>query len=189
MLYYGRVVDTSDQELMRLCRKGDERAWELLMDRYERLVFSIPLNYGLSREDAADVTQITSTVLIQSLKTPTEIGRLGPWLATVARRHTWRLLERGQRESTSRHEDLAESAKLVGKSGSGSVEHWELTEWLHHGLSSIDEPCRELLLALYFDPEQPSYAEVAARLNRPVGSIGPTRGRCLKELRKVMLRG
>jgi RNA polymerase sigma factor (sigma-70 family) len=182
-------VRGTDQELIRLCRKGDVRAWERLVDRYERLVFSIPLNYGLSREDAADIAQLTFTILIQTLDTPTEIERPGPWLATVARRHTWRLMERGRREGTSAYEDLAESGTLVGKRDTDSVEHWELTEWLHDGLSRLNEPCRELLQALYFDEEGSSYAEVAARLGRPVGSIGPTRARCLESLRKVMTGG
>jgi RNA polymerase sigma factor (sigma-70 family) len=173
---------------MRMCRKGDARAWERLADRYERLVFSIPLNYGLSREDAADIAQLTFTILIQTLETQTEIERLGPWLATVARRHTWRLMDRGRREGPSGREDLAESATLVGKRDADSVEHWELTDWLNDGLSRVSQPCRELLQALYFDQEGSSYAEVAARLGRPVGSIGPTRARCLESMRKEMLR-
>lgn len=187
MLYHARDMDESDRLLIGLCRKGDDRAWERLVDRYERLVFSIPLNYGLSRADAADITQTTFVILLQSLRGSTKIERLGPWLATVARRHTWRLLERGRREGTGEYENLAESAVLIGKPDADSVEHWEMTEWLHNGLSLISEPCRTLLLALYFDPEEPSYEEVAARLGRPVGSIGPTRARCLSDLRKVMI--
>ncbi len=186
--YSVRAMGESDQELIRLCRKGDAGAWERLATKYERLVFSIPLNYGLSREDAADIAQLTFTILIQTLDTQTEIERLGPWLATVARRHTWRLMDRGRREGTSGREDLAESATLVGKRDADSVEHWELTEWLHDGLSRVSEPCRELLQALYFDQEGSSYAEVAARLGRPIGSIGPTRARCLESMRKEMLR-
>lgn len=185
-------VSESDRKLVESCRRGDARAWERLVSTYERLVFSIPLNYGLSRDDAADITQITFAYLIQSLDSETEIERLGPWLATVARRHTWRMMDRGRRESAGSHEDLAgsatlsETAALVGKSDADPVERWELAEWLHQGLSLVSEPCRELLLALYFDPQQPSYEEVAARLNRPVGSIGPTRARCLKALKKAM---
>lgn len=181
------ITSESDQRLLERCREGDQRAWERIVDRYERLVFSIPLGYGLSRDDAADITQVTFTILMQSLDGATEIERLGPWLATVARRHTWRQFERGRRESTVREEDLAGSATLIGEADASPVERWELTEWLHHGLSQLTESCRELLQALYFDPEQPSYEEVAARIGRPVGSIGPTRARCLEDLRKVMV--
>ena len=97
-------------------------------------------------------------------------------------------MDRGRREGPSGREDLAESATLVGKRDADSVEHWELTEWLNDGLSRVSHPCRELLQALYFDQEDSSYAEVAARLGRPVGSIGSTRARCLKSMRKEMLR-
>lgn len=163
-----------------------------MLNRYERLVYSIPLGYGLSRDDSADIAQITFTILIQSLDRLSEDSRLGSWLVTVARRHTWRLLERKRRESASERlegADLAESAVLLGKSDADSIERWQLTEWLDAGLSKISGACRELLLALYFQPEGSSYAEVSARLGMPVGSIGPRRARCLKSLRQVLGEG
>jgi DNA-directed RNA polymerase specialized sigma24 family protein len=70
--------------------------------------------------------------------------------------------------------------------GTDDVERWELTEWLDHGLSFVGKPCRDLLFALYLDSKQPTYAEVAARLGMAVGSVGPTRIRCLKRLRQVL---
>ena len=183
------IVADSDRDLILRCRQGSTGTWQRLLNKYERLVYSIPLRYGLSRDDAADISQITFTILIQSLDTLRDDSRLGPWLATVARRHTWRLMERNRRTIASEHLDdtsLVESAALLGKSDADSIEHWELTEWLDAGLSKIDERCRDLLLALYFQPERSSYAEVGARLNMPVGSIGPNRARCLKRLKKIL---
>jgi RNA polymerase sigma factor (sigma-70 family) len=174
-----------DRDLIRRCRRGSAGAWQQLLNRYERLVYSIPLSYGLSRDDAADIAQITFTILIQSIDSLSEDSRLGPWLVTVARRHTWRLLDRNRLEGV----DVAERAVLLGKSDADSIEHWELAEWLDTGLSKIGESCRELLLALYFQPERSSYAEVAARLSMPIGSIGPSRARCLKRLRRVLGEG
>lgn len=176
----------SDQDLIHACRKGETRAWERLLDKYEHLVFSIPLNYGLSHDDAADITQLTFTILIESLDTLREDSRLGPWLATVARRHTWRWLERIRRDAASEYEGQIASASLLNKAHTESIDRWELIEWLNYGLSLIGQRCRELLLALYFDPQQPSYAEVAARLDMPVGSIGPTRARCLERMKQVL---
>src|SRR3990172_10262395 len=75
-----------DRDLILACRSGDKIAWERLLDKYERLVYSIPLNYGLTSEDAADISQITFTILIQSLDRLRDDTRLAPWLATVARR-------------------------------------------------------------------------------------------------------
>lgn len=171
-----------DRDLIRACRAADAGAWERLLDRYERLVFSIPLNYGLTVEDAADITQLTFTILLQSLGALPDEVRLAPWLATVARRHTWRLLARQRREGVSPDDDLA------GNEASGGIadptERWELIDWLNRGLASLDERCRKLLLSLYFDSDQPSYAQVAARLKMPVGSIGPTRARCLEQMKQ-----
>ena len=186
MFYDGPMARGDDRDLIRACRKGDAGAWERVVDKYERLVYSIPLNYGLSRDDAADVAQTAFTILIQSFHTLSDESPLGSWLATVARRHTWRLLEKRRREGTGKDEDLAWSETLEGKGGSESAEGWETTEWLHHGLSLVSENCRELLLALFFDPGQPSYAEVAERLGIPVGSVGPTRARCLERLTKAL---
>ncbi len=155
------------------------------MQKYERLVFSIPLNYGLSTEDADDLTQLTFTFLIQSIDSLDDDSRLGPWLATVAHRHTWRVLKRNRREGTGAERDVTEYVTLLGK-GDESIERWELLQWLDEGLSLISESCRKLLQALYFDPQQPSYAEVAKRLNMPVGSVGPTRARCLQRLKRAL---
>lgn len=167
------------------------------MSRYERLVFSIPLSYGLSRDDAADVTQLTFTILFQSLDGLQDDSRLGAWLATVARRHTWRLMERNRREGPDRYEDVGMSATLPGgdatlvggNGGADPLEHYEVVEWLDRGLSTLDERCRALLLTLYLAPERLSYAETAKHLGIPIGSIGPTRARCLKRLRQAMTEG
>ena len=182
----------SDRDLIRRCRQGSASAWRQVLDNYERLVYSIPLRYGLSQHDAADVAQITFTILLQSLDTLPDNSRLGAWLATVARRHTWRFMKRNQRETASERlegADIAESVVLLGKSDADSIEHWELSDWLDAGLSQISERCRKLLLALYFQPEQPSYAEVAEQMGMPLGSVGPTRARCLKRLRQVLGEG
>lgn len=174
----------SDHDLIQACRAGDAHAWELLLDKYERLVFSISLNHGLTSDDAADVTQITFTILLQNLDSLPNDVRLAPWLATVARRHTWRLVARNRREVVNPKEDIAGNETFGGIVDDS--QRWELTEWIHYGLTTLDERCRKLLLALYFDAEQPSYAQVADHLNMPVGSIGPTRARCLEQMKQNM---
>jgi RNA polymerase sigma factor (sigma-70 family) len=192
MLRNDLISRNTDEALVRACRKGDARAWRRLVKKYERLVYSIPLSYGLSHDDAADITQITFTVLSESLDSVRDESRLTAWLATVAKRHTWRLLDRNRLESASEHLDdveLAENTALLCNSDADSIEYWELIEWLDAGLSKMKKPCRDLLLALYFHPEQPSYAQIAASLGVAVGSIGPTRARCLQSLRKMLEEG
>lgn len=186
--------DGGDRGLILACRAGDRSAWRRVLDRYERLVYSIPLRYGLPREDAADVAQLTFTALIRALDGLPEDSRLGGWLATVSKRHTWRLLERKRRVTPVAGEylegaDLVETAISLGRGKAESIEHWELAEYLDSGLLKLGNPCRDLLLALYFKPESPSYAEISKTLNMPVGSIGPTRARCLKRLRRLLEEG
>ncbi|HIP72014.1 MAG TPA: sigma-70 family RNA polymerase sigma factor [Anaerolineae bacterium] len=177
----------SDDDLIQACRKGDSRAWKIVVDKYKRLVFSIPLNYGLSQEDAADITQITFTILFKSLDQLYSNARLAPWLATVARRHSWRLLERYRRESVHSDEDLELGlADLITPDSVNDLEKWERLEWLDKGFSQLDKRCTQLLLLLYFSPEKPSYAEVAAWLNIPASSVSPIRARCLKRLKKFL---
>jgi len=180
------VQDQSDQQLIENCRQGQQDAWEQLFSRYERLVFSIPLNYGLTRDDAADIAQLTFTTLVQHLDRLHADSNLGGWLATVARRHTLHHLRKYKREFLGKEEDVAESHFLLNTPGSDATAFWERVDWLNQGLDLLDERCRQLLLLLYFAEEQPAYAEVATQLGLRVGSIGPIRGRCLDRLRAIL---
>lgn len=178
-------MPSTDSDLIQACRAGDTDAWERLVDEYERLVYSIALNQGATTEDAADVTQITFTILMQSLDDLRDDSNLAAWLGTVARRHTWRLLKRRRREPTGADADIAGDPPAGEPAQANvAVARWEQIEWIEYGLKLLDERCRQLLLALYFDPDEPSYKEVADRLNIAVGSVGPTRGRCLERMRR-----
>jgi RNA polymerase sigma factor (sigma-70 family) len=178
---------SSDWDLISACRSGSASAWEQLVLRYERLVYSIALSYGLSRDDAADVSQTAFLALFRSLAALNDETRLSAWLATVAHRQARRLLWRSRHEHPDAIDRLTERLPDLGPGG-GSMERWELVEWLHLGLGSLGERCRKLILALYFDQTEPSYADVAARLGIPLGSIGPTRARCLEQLRQLLQR-
>ncbi|MCZ2836557.1 RNA polymerase sigma factor [Modestobacter sp. VKM Ac-2985] len=167
-----------DRALLAGCRRGDSSAWRALLEDHERLVFSIPLRYGLSHDDAADIAQLTFTELLQSLDSMTDDARLVGWLATVARRQSWRLLERRKRETAVE--------EVPDRADADPAEAWTRDEWLYEGLLSLDTRCRELLIALYLSEESTAYADVAARLGRPIGSIGPTRARCLKRLHELL---
>jgi RNA polymerase sigma factor (sigma-70 family) len=182
-------MSDTDRKLITACRRGDERAWENLIARYERLVFSIARRHGLSTDDAADVTQKVFIILLQSMDRVPDDVNLGGWLTTVARRHTWRAMTRLGRELPGEKEDIAESDTLLGRQTSDPIDRWEMLQTVHDALNRLSKRCRRLLLALYFDPTEPPYAEVARRLNMPVGSIGPTRARCLTKLKALLKEG
>ncbi len=174
-----------DSTLLEACQRGEAAAWEQLIVKYERLVFSVARNCGLPPDDAADVTQITFTYLMQSLNA-VNADHLGGWLATVTRRHSWRILK--QRNLNTNDELDLEMVDTLrpNQQGPTELERWELSEWLHQGLIHLNERCRALLLALYFDQQEPSYKTIASALAIPEGSIGPTRARCLKQLRALL---
>ena len=168
-----------DAELLDRCRRGDQRAWDSLVERYERLVFSIALSLGLNRDDAADVTQATFGAFLAALDRIEQPERIKAWLSTVARRESIRIVARlakGHHTETDRlitDDDHAQS--IVGD-----------VEWLHQGLATLSAKCQELLIGQYFSGGELSYDDLAAQLGMPVGSIGPTRQRCLDRLRRAL---
>ncbi len=167
----------SDATLLAGCRTGDARSWDLLVRRYERLVYSVALRTGLSSADAADITQNTFVALLEACGRLRDDERLAAWLVTVTRRKAWRMIRRASHElprSEIPHDDGADALP------------WEDITALHEALLQLSSPCRELLIALYFDPDQPSYAEIASRFDRSVGGIGPLRGRCLERMRGLL---
>jgi RNA polymerase sigma factor (sigma-70 family) len=167
----------SDLEVLKGCRAGDPEAWELLVERYERLVFSVALRNGATREEAADITQMTFIALLESIEKLREEQRVASWLMSVARRLAWRQRRRSERERLG----------LEGVTWSDdAIATWERVAVIQEGLQRLGRACRELILALYFDPATPSYAAVAERLGRPVGGIGPMRARCLQRLRSLV---
>ena len=151
-------------------------AWELLVGRYERLVFSVALRNGVSRDEAADITQMTFVALLESITRLRDEQRLASWLMSVARRLAWRQVRRSERERPLEQPSSPEDP----------IAAWERVAVVHEALQRLGQACRELLLALYFDPAAPSYAEVASRLGRPIGGIGPMRARCLQHLRTLL---
>lgn len=173
-------------DLVRLCLAGDETAWHRIVDRYQGLVFGIARHEGLSTEAAADIAQQVFTVLLERLHTVEEVERLPAWIATVARRHAWRARDVHRREPAVDTVALDVTARVGSGDPSDPVEDRVEALWLHEAVRDLGAPCAELLACLYFDPCEPSYAEIAARTGRSIGSIGPSRARCLDKLRQKM---
>ena len=112
------------------------------------------------------------------------------WLATVARRQSWLFIHRSRREppvlDELENKNLNADAVVLGKSDADRIDRWEMTMWLDQGLSNLDQRCRDLLTALYFETDRPVYADIATKFGMPVGSIGPTRARCLEHLKRFL---
>jgi RNA polymerase sigma factor (sigma-70 family) len=171
--------EPNDAALIAGCRRGHSESWDQLVRRYERLVYSVALRSGLNPSDASDVTQASFIALLDACGSLREDERVAAWLVTVARRKAWRIVRRQSRESPHAEVPAQSPDQLP----------WEDIATLHAALLQLANPCRELLLALYFDPERPSYAEIATRFGRSIGGIGPMRGRCLDRIRALLTDG
>jgi RNA polymerase sigma factor (sigma-70 family) len=176
------MEEPTDAQLIAACKVGDQRAWRTLVSRYERLVYSIALAMGLSQSDAADAAQSAFTELVQSLDSISDETAVAAWLGTVTRRTAWRTFERSRRE---RESTLAAHAQQRVESLSDPSRIDDL-EWIHQGLLQLSPRCRQLILALYFTREPMSYQELSESLAIPLGSIGPSRARCLEQLRVIL---
>ena len=185
-------MQPTDKELLTGCRQGHESSWEVLVDRYQRLIYAIPRRAGLNEDQAGEVFQEVFTTLFRKLNDISDPDRLHAWLVTTARRKTWRLLmrEKSLASATTDDDDPSEGAlETIADSAPLPDEALLRLEEQHRiraALSALDERCQRLLTMLYYEPEPPSYAEIAAAFGISEGSIGPTRARCLKKMMQLL---
>ena len=171
----------ADGDLLLLVREGSPTAWEELVERYQTLAYSVALAAELQPEEALDVARHAFMAVLEAECTLGSGESVVSWLTTVVRREAWRV-----RRSRDRAWPVAGPVHGREPAGAFSSIDWEVQISLHDALHRLGNPCRGLIEALYFDPAEPSYSEIARRLDRAVGSIGPLRGRCLGRLRRLM---
>lgn len=181
----------SDLELVLACRRGDQLAWEKLIRRYQRLIYAIPLRAGLDEDQAADIFQDVFTTLFLKLNDIEEPEKLHAWLVTTTRRKTWRVIcqAQGSPRSVADDELQQQEAATIRDEMPLPDEKLLMLEEQHRirtAVSLLDDRCRSLLELLFYRREPPSYAEIAATLGIPEGSIGPTRARCLNKLLRML---
>jgi len=174
------MMSATTAELVAAAAAGDHEAWGALVERYTSLLWSVARSFRLSEADAADVVQTTWLRLVEHLDRVDDPERLPGWLATTVRRECLRLVRRASHES---YGPLAEVADDSPAPDSGVLKD-ERDAVLWQAFAQLDDACRQLLRVLIADPP-PAYAAVSAALDIPVGSIGPTRARCLGKLRRM----
>ncbi len=180
--------DFSDEQLIAACRTGDEKAWDTLVERYERLVYTVPARYGLTSSEIDDVFQSVWLSLLKNLNKLREPDRVSAWLVTTARRECWER-RRGADYERTVASDL--DTLLTDRAGDelppeDVVVTFRQYETLRGAMETLGDRCRKLLWMLYYDSKVPSYSDVAEQLEIPIGSIGPMRARCLKKLRGLL---
>ena len=177
-------------QLVRGAADGDEVAWRGLVERFSGLVWAVARAHRLTNADAADVFQTTWLRLAEHIHGIEHPDRVGAWLATAARRECLQSLRSAGRTLPTDDMDRLDITPAVGNPTEETVltaeqerEDADRAAVAWRALDRLSARCRELLRVLMASPP-PSYAEVAAALGLPLGSIGPTRARCLQRLRE-----
>lgn len=170
--------------------QGDRQAWEALILRYKRLIYSIPIRMGFPPPDAADVFQTVCLLLMENLAFLRRRDRLGPWLVVTTRRECWRLgRERHVEPPESETEPLnLEYDGVTVATLEEEILQMERQSLLHAALESMEPRCQQLLKLLFWTDPRPPYDEIVRIMSLPGGSIGPTRARCLEKLTRILNR-
>jgi RNA polymerase sigma factor (sigma-70 family) len=175
-----------DTELIDACLKGTSQAWEVLLVRYQRLIYSIPLRYGLPEHDANDIFQNVSLLLLKNLARLRDRERLGAWLVITTRRECWRMFHHDQQITLNPETlDLNEQVPDSGHSEDDFLA-LERQTVVRTAVELLDGSCNQLLTQLFYADPRPSYTDIAHALALPEGSIGPTRARCLEKLMRIL---
>ena len=191
MSMLANVLDTrqgprSDRELVASCLSGDEQAWSELIDRYNRLIFSIPLKQGLSRDEAADIFQAVCLDLVAELPRVRDPQALPAWLiqTTLHKVSKWR--RRNERyvsdEGTHAEQAPAPDADMPD----ALIREVQQAQALRDAVAALSDRCQRMVQMLFFETPARPYKDVASQLGVATGSIGFLRNRCLDRLRSAL---
>jgi RNA polymerase sigma factor (sigma-70 family) len=179
----------SDTRLVRACVRGDDEAWSVLVHKYKNLIFSIPIRYGFSREEAQDVFQAVCLELIAELSELRDARALPAWLIRVTSNKCVQIRRRQSlaQASPTSEDDLA---TLPDRSSSPEdlLSQIEAEQTLRESIAALPPRCRRLVEMLFFESPSRPYSEVASSLGLALGSIGFIRRRCLERLRASLAR-
>ncbi len=174
-------------ELVAAVRAGSPEAWQRLVEQYAKLVLTIPREFGLTESDAEEVFQATWTSLYRHLPLIRRPAALPAWIITTARRESWRLRRRAQRLEGA--EDVHEAVlEDPAPDPLGETLGLERRQLLQEALDEVSERCQKLLARIFFHAGSGSYEAIAKDLDMPLGSVGPSRMRCLADLARILER-
>lgn len=184
--------ETNDEALLAACLRGEQLAWNELIDRYAALIYSIPLKYGLGDADAADVFQAVCITLLEKLGSIRAPRGLAAWIITTTSRQCLAVARQRKRDHLHSRPIGAITTEIDPIDPDPLPDEELLVLERHHlvrrAVAQLPETCRRLVDALFSDAsEQTSYQRLADGLGVPMNSLGPTRARCLEKLRRMLV--
>jgi RNA polymerase sigma factor (sigma-70 family) len=178
------VTAKSDRELVDGCLRRREDDWNLLVDKYKKLVFSIPIRYGFSREEAADIFQSVCLELIQELPKLRDPEALPKWLMQVTAHKCFHWKKQRSRMVSRDDEEAGIPEASIPPDADLKVREIEEEQMLRNALAELPPRCRELIHMLFYEEPKRPYRQVAESLGLATGSIGLLRQKCLDRLKK-----
>ncbi len=164
---------------------GDSAALDELVATMTPVLWQVARSYRLSQEQAEDVVQNTWLSFVRKHSSILDTAAVGAWLTLTTRREAWRVAKRSARDVPV-EDDALESRVPTQRSAESVVVEGDRNSRIWAAVEGLPERCRRLLRVVAFD-HRPDYAGLAEELEMPIGSIGPTRGRCLGKLRDALL--
>jgi RNA polymerase sigma factor (sigma-70 family) len=181
-----RASRKSDRDLVHGCLQKRDEDWNLLIDKYKNLIFSIPLRYGFSRDEAADVFQSVCLDLIQDLSKLKDPQALPKWLMQVTSHKCFHWKRQRARLVLQEDEETQVPEAAVQAEAEVHLREVEQEQILREARAGLPPRCQELIRMLFCEEPARPYQEVAASLGLATGSIGLLRQKCLDRLRTAL---
>ncbi len=183
VVLYKELWQQTDRYLVECCLKGDEMAWYGLVQRYKKLIYHFPASATLSAPDREEVFQETLLALYQNLEKIQQVEDLSYWISRVARRLTWRQMNQDKAYAELPGEfEIEDQRPHADDHLVLALQQFKIRQ----AMARLDEKCRELLTMLFYETDESSYKRITGKLGLAMGSVGPTRNRCLAKLKKIL---
>jgi RNA polymerase sigma factor (sigma-70 family) len=183
------IRDWSDERLVKECLNGNEEAWAALIQKYKRLIYSIPFKYGASQDDSADIFQGVCLELFSELSNLRKVESLRSWIITVTvhKSFHWKKQQRPMDVEIDGMESDTNEPVEPGEAIPEVLADLEQQQIVREAIAKLPKRCAELVKLLFYEHPPLPYAEVASKLGLATGSIGFIRGRCLTKLQKILV--
>ncbi len=173
-----------DPSLVEKCLEGDEQAWVILLERYNRLIYTIPLRFGFSKALADEIHQETCLIMLEKMDTLRDRQQLSSWLMTVTRRACIKRWRSNKAEEV----ELMEGDHIQDTNLEENISHLEEQFLVQEAFARLSDRCKQMIEALFLKDPPLSYEEIAEKLEISLGSVGPTRARCLDKIKREVER-
>ena len=172
----------SDTRLVKECLERNDQAWSILIEKYKRLIYSIPVKYGFSSDDANDIFQAVCLELLSELPKLRKPEALPKWIMQVTSHKCFH--RRKEHQRTVSDGNTAQVEPAVPAQIEGILREAEEEQNLRRAISELQPRCQQIIRMLFYENPCRPYREIAAELGIATGSIGFIRQRCLGRLQK-----